>query len=212
MFPPFTPLHNKTEFDLFLNSLKHLRQKSFERPVTFPSVLPFLRACRNPTPPPGSAPLPETCRIPSIFRPETRQRLLPKSPLTEMPLILTESIQTGANHLSQTYRGHVNLPGCKPANVVVKLFQQSLFRYPCPAHFFDRLSRGNWRSATYLAQREAWAYDKMTMLQGTTIPHSYGFYMVSMHITLKFLYNPLHSSSSQVEKKLSVMSWKRSED
>jgi hypothetical protein len=182
MFPPFRAPQNENAFNTFFASLKHWRQASLDMPIHFPSALRSLRECRNPEPPVGSGPsLPETCRIPSIFLPDARPRLFRESyPLADATLTITEPLLTGLGRLSQTYCGHINHKGYEPVDVIVKLFQQSLFQYPCLGDFLDTLSQNDWISATDLAQREAWAYNKMTALQGTTIPHSYGFYMVML--------------------------------
>jgi hypothetical protein len=208
MFPPFHAPQNETEFNAFVTSLENSRQASLDMPITFPSALRPLRECVNPEPPVGSEPLlPETCRIPAIFLPDVRPRFLPESrPLTDTTLVVTEPLLIGVNQLSQTYHGRVNCRGYESVEVVVKLFQQSLFRYPYLEDSFDRFSQSDWVSATELAQREAWAYDKMIVLQGTTIPHSYGFYMVS--IVLRKHGGTLvtfQSSAFRAEKKLSAM-------
>jgi len=91
--------------------------------------------------------------------------------------MVTEPLHTGVDQLSQTYRSRVTQQNRESINVIVKLFQQSLLPYPSLENIVDELSKGDWISATELAEREAWAYDKMAALQGTTIPHSYGFYV-----------------------------------
>jgi hypothetical protein len=130
MFPPFHPPQNKTTFNAFLTSLESARQASRDNPITFPSALHLLRECGNPKSPAGSGPLhPEICRIPSSVLPDARPRLLEDSlPLSD--LIVTEPLVIGVNRLSQTYHGHVDRSGCEPVDVIVKLFQQSHFRYP----------------------------------------------------------------------------------
>jgi hypothetical protein len=182
MFPPFHPPQNETAFNTFLASLKNLRQASLDTPINFPSALRSLYKCRNPEPPAGSEPLhPETCTIPSAFLPEARPRLLQEyNLLMDTTLIITEPILTGVDQFSQTYRGRIGINGQESFNVVIKLFQQSFLRFPCEDNFFDELSKSDWVPATELAQQEAWAYGKMIKLQGTTIPRSYGFYVVCM--------------------------------
>jgi hypothetical protein len=182
MFPPFRAPQNENAFNTLFTSLKRSRQASLEMPFHYPSALRLLHECRNPEPPAGSGPLlPETCRISSIFLPDARPRLFQESHLlTDATLTITEPLLTGLNRLSQTYCGCINRRGYEPVDVIVKLFQQSFFQYPCLEDFLNTLSLSDWISATDLAQREAWAYDKMTALQGTTIPYSYGFYLVGM--------------------------------
>jgi hypothetical protein len=182
MFPSFHPPQNETAFNTLLASLKNLRQASLDMPINFPSPLRLLRECRNPEPPAGSEPShAETCTIPSGFRPVARPRLMQECyPLIDMTLVVTEPILTGVHRFSQTYRGCIERSGYESFNVVVKLFQQSFLRFPCKGNFFDELSNSDWVLATELAQREAWAYGKMVKLQGTTVPHSYGFYVVCM--------------------------------
>ena len=153
MFPPFRALQNKNAFNTFFASLKHSRQGSLDMPIHFPSALRLLHECRNPEPPAGSRlSLPETCRIPSIFLPDAHSHLFQEPyPLADVTLTLTEPLLTGLDCLSQTYCGHINHRGYEPGNAIVKLFQQSLFRYPYLEDSFDSFSQSDWISATELA-------------------------------------------------------------
>ena len=151
-------------------------------PIHCPFALCSLRECRNPESPVGSGPsLPETCRIPSIFLPDARPHFFRESyPLVDVTLTINKPLLMGLDRPSQTYCGCINHRGYEQVDVIVKLFQQSLFQYLCLGDFLDMLSQNDWISATDLAQREAWAYNQMTVLQGMMIPHSYGFYMVML--------------------------------
>jgi hypothetical protein len=100
--------------------------------------------------------------------------------LIDAAFTIIKPLLMGLGCLSQTYCGCINHRGYEPVNVIVKLFQQFLFQYLCLGDFLNMLSQNDWISATDLAQQVAWAYNKMTVLQGMMISHSYGFYIVML--------------------------------
>jgi hypothetical protein len=96
-----------------------------------------------------------------------------------MHVVLEGELQTGREGWSQVYEGRLNI-GKQTCVVVVKLYQECMFRDPSPVNFYgsEGIFEGDWPSGTEVAQREAWAYKQLHQYQGSTVPYSYGFYRV----------------------------------
>lgn len=96
-----------------------------------------------------------------------------------MHVVLEEELQTGRDGWSQVYRGQLTI-GKQTCVVVVKLYQECMFRDPSAIDFYGSEEfEGGWPSGTEVAQREAWAYQLLQQYQGSTVPYSYGFYTVT---------------------------------
>lgn len=63
--------------------------------------------------------------------------------------------------------------------VVVKLYHDSFAAWPTVSNFFGGVDNGEWRGCGEQMVREYWTYEEAKSLQGTILPHSYGFYDVS---------------------------------
>jgi hypothetical protein len=98
----------------------------------------------------------------------------------EMTIVLEQELQTGRKVWSQVYEGRLTV-GTQSCNVIVKLYQECMFRDPKGVNFYgsEGIFEGDWPSGTEVAQREAWAYKQLQEYQGSTIPYSYGFYTVT---------------------------------
>jgi hypothetical protein len=99
---------------------------------------------------------------------------------TEMHVVLEGELQTGRDGWSQVYEGRLTI-GNQTCVVVVKLYQECMFRDPSAVNFYgsEGIFEGDWPSGTEVAQREAWAYKQLQQYQGSTVPYSYGFYTVT---------------------------------
>ena len=115
-----------------------------------------------------------------------------------MHLILDAELQTGRDGWSQVYEGRLGTQGEQPRVVVVKLYQECMFPDPSAVNFYgsEGIFEGDWPSGTEVAQREAWAYERLRGYQGSVVPYSYGFYTV---ICL-FLYLALSHTYTNVKR------------
>ena len=81
--------------------------------------------------------------------------------------VLKSPMQDGEGMLSQVWRGIMTSEDCPdlpPTPVVIKLYQESLFKYqPCIGDFWGYLE---WFPRAQMAANEAWAYDCMRIIQG----------------------------------------------
>ncbi|KIM87815.1 hypothetical protein PILCRDRAFT_262204 [Piloderma croceum F 1598] len=103
-----------------------------------------------------------------------------------MKVVLKGELQTGRREgWSQVYAGYLTI-GARSCNVVVKLYQECMFRDPSPDDFCDSggMFEGSWPSGTEVAQRAAWRYQQLQQYQGSTLPYSCGLTV--------FLCQPLH--------------------
>jgi hypothetical protein len=84
-----------------------------------------------------------------------------------MKNILEKELQTGRNRWAQVYEGQLSI-GTLTCNVVVKLYQECMFRDPSQMNFYGSkgIFEGDWPSLTQVAQREAWAYKQLQGYQG----------------------------------------------
>lgn len=90
---------------------------------------------------------------------------------------ITQSVRTGHNYFSQVFFGRLvgtDTPLC------LKLFDERLFRMPAPPKGSQsplrRLSDMNF--ADDMMRREEAVYTRLSYLQGSAIPHCYGFHSV----------------------------------
>ena len=106
----------------------------------------------------------------------TRSRitLFDTSAFNHLDIILTAPVRTGRGYFSQVWTASVS----GKYTVVVKVFlgcfgpTPEWFDAPDPALRLDFVAEDE------MAHREAWAYTKLTDIQGSRIPHSYGFFLV----------------------------------
>lgn len=91
---------------------------------------------------------------------------------------LTNKIQYEVDQ-PQVFAAHLTLSESNSEeDVILKLFQQSFLTIPEVDDVLDSNKNG-WMPATDIAQKEAWAYMRLLALQGSIVPHSYGFFLVS---------------------------------
>ena len=90
---------------------------------------------------------------------------------------ITQSVRTGHNYFSQVFFGR--LAGTD-TRLCLKLFDERLFRLPDPPEDSEpplrRLSDMNF--ADDMMRREEAVYTRLSYLQGSAIPHCYGFHSV----------------------------------
>jgi hypothetical protein len=137
--------------------------------------------CTNPGPPQGRTETSVPPVVPQRYQPKKRMRVFPElSSPTAMHVVLEEKLQTGRDGWSQVYEGRLTI-GEQTYLVMVKLYQECMFRDPSAVNFYgsEGIFEGDWPSGTEVAQREAWAYKQLQQYQGSTVPYSYGFYMVT---------------------------------
>jgi hypothetical protein len=178
MFPHFEPPHCKDEYYALLDRLSDLRRKAVEKPLRLPHDLMVVDQCTDPRPPDGTTEILNDPQLPSQHQPKQRARVFPEfSSPEDMQVVLVEAIQTGEGGWAQVYAGRFTI-GTRSCDVIVKLYQECMFRKPYGSEFYG-MDKGEWPSATEVAQCEAWAYQMLEQYQGSTIPYSYGFYNVT---------------------------------
>ncbi|EIN04264.1 hypothetical protein PUNSTDRAFT_146522 [Punctularia strigosozonata HHB-11173 SS5] len=95
-------------------------------------------------------------------------------------ITLKKPIRTKVDTHSQVYKGDMRIGSEKSREVFVKIYQQSLRGLPEERCFDDNTWPVLWRHAGSSAALEAWAYNQLTVLQGSMIPYSFGFYKVEL--------------------------------
>lgn len=97
---------------------------------------------------------------------------------------VNQVIRSGWKKWSQVYSGVVSDEhGRNSTTVCLKLFDERLFPPPSYRDDLDPLHPlYNWNTAEEMAQREEAAYERLIYLQGTLLPHSYGFHYVCPHL------------------------------
>ncbi|KAJ3541498.1 hypothetical protein NM688_g6076 [Phlebia brevispora] len=100
----------------------------------------------------------------------------------DIELIVHECIRTGANHFSQVFSAYVI--GCDEL-VCVKLFDERFFCIPQVDE--DECTKGPFQSrlgslhySEDLARHEESVYHRLSALQGTLLPHCYGFHLFTL--------------------------------
>lgn len=187
MFPQFHPPKDWSSFDKFQEEMYLARNAAFEDPIQFPHTLAILRQCSNPRVVLGrvqpDADLPPNPIIPPEYQTQFRPKAFdPPADLNDFKVTLTGKISCGMNQYSQVYSARIGRSDIAGQDTVacVKLYQQSYYVVPrwdlIPGIGWD----SDWAPATDVAQREAWPYEQLIDLQGSVIPHSYGFYVVSL--------------------------------
>jgi hypothetical protein len=182
MFPRFQPPRCENDCIIFVKQLSNLRQDVYQRPLSFPHHLPVEAQCQHPSSPPGHAATFDPPGVPQCHQPKGRTRVFDElSSPNDMKVVLKGELQTGREGWSQVYTGRLTI-GARSCNVVVKLYQECMFRDPCPADFYGSggIFEDGWPSGTEVAQREAWGYQQLQQYQGSTLPYSYGFYKVTV--------------------------------
>jgi hypothetical protein len=181
LFPTFEPPRCEKDYLNFVEQLIDLRQKAYRAPLTFPHTLSVVDQCTDPGPPQGRTETSVPPVVPQCHQPKRRMRVFPElsSPIA-MHVVLEEELQTGRDGWSQVYGGRLTI-GKQTCVVVVKLYQECMFRDPSAVNFYgsEGIFEGDWPSGTEVAQREAWAYKQLQQYQGSTVPYSYGFYTVT---------------------------------
>jgi hypothetical protein len=130
-----------------------------------------------------SADIPE---LPQEFIPTTRPRIQDFPCRSVLEILLQEPIRADVDRWSQVYKATVTSQSAIEHPVAVKLFQESKFPMPTLDQFPDEEYtpyRHGWLFGTEMAQRETWAYETLRDVQGSTVPHFYGAYQVSRHLT-----------------------------
>jgi hypothetical protein len=191
MFPDFKPPRCDEEYNKLRDSLSISRAKAYKNTIDLPGFqLPVLAQCMDPHPPLGQTEVYEVPDIPRRHQPRRRMRNFPElSSPNDMLVCLDHPLQTGRRGWAQVYAGKLTIHR-KTCDVVVKLYQECMFQDPDPSNFYavNGYLSSDWSSATDIAQQEAWAYSMLKDYQGTTIPNSYGFYIVSgIHLSLASL-------------------------
>jgi len=192
MFPKFQPPTCDEDYNKFRENLYILRAKAYKDTFELPGFeLPVLAQCTDPNPPPGTIEVYEAPDVPRHHQPIRRVRYFPElSSPNDMHVFLDHPLQTGCQGWAQVYAGRLSIHG-KTRDVVVKLYQECMFRDPDSRNFYaiDGYHTSDWNPATTVAQWEAWAYLMLKEYQGSTVPYSFGFYTVSgIDLCLTLLY------------------------
>jgi hypothetical protein len=173
MFPRFKQPRCREDYTTLIDDMRARRREASAIKWKFPHVLPVLNDCKDPVPWEGSTDISQPPQVPRRHQPKQRQRVFPEvSSPRDMQVLLLTPLQTGYTKWSQVYVALLTIGG-RSCEVVIKLYQQCMFLEPNSANVDE------WSSATEVAQREAWAYQMLERYQGSTIPYSYGFYMVN---------------------------------
>lgn len=103
--------------------------------------------------------------IPEIARNPAYKKAL----ADKIEIVLGTPLQSGDKKWSQVWKARVNVPGAVGSDVVIKIFQESLFRRPdeygVPGDEVE--DYGWWPSGARIARTEAWAFNvKLKNLQG----------------------------------------------
>ena len=181
MFPTFKPPRCREEYLEFRHKLTTLRKEVYKAPLTLPHTLPVIDRCTNPRPPLGHTETSSPPVVPQRHEPKKRMRgFLELLSPAEMKVVLENELQAGRDGWAQVYEGQLTI-GTQSCKVVVKLYQECMFRDPCEINCYGSkgIFEGDWPSGTEVAQREAWAYNQLQEYQGSTVPYSYGFYTVT---------------------------------
>jgi len=161
MFPEFQAPRCDEEYNKFRKNLSNSRSKAYKDTFNLPGFeLPVLAQCTDPYPPPGQIEVHEAPDVPRRHQPIMRVRHFPElSSPNDMHVFLDHPLQTGRQGWAQVYAGRLSIHG-KTCDVVVKLYQECMFRDPDPRNFYaiDGYRTSDWNPATTVAQREAWAY------------------------------------------------------
>ena len=181
MFPTFKPPQCREQYLEFRKQLTALREEVYKAPLTLPHTLAVIDRCTNPRPPLGHTEISSPPVTPRYHEPKKRMNAFPEPWFpAQMKIVLEKELQTGRNGWAQVYEGQLSID-TRSCNVVVKLYQECMFRDPSEINFYgsEGIFEGDWPSGTEVAQREAWAYKQLQEYQGSTVPYSYGFYTVT---------------------------------
>jgi hypothetical protein len=92
--------------------------------------------------------------------------------LDAIELVLENALQVGNRKWSQVWKAklrHTEAPHMAPAPVVVKIFEESYFKYlPGFSDLCGDPNYAEWFPGAHLSGREAWAFDRMKALQGAS--------------------------------------------
>lgn len=102
------------------------------------------------------------------------------TPVPEFSFKVTHVFQTGWKTFSQVCTSFASDAFSRQSGeLCLKLYDERLFPHPDYRSDLDPLRPlKDWNIAEDMAKREEAAYDRLQSLQGTRVPHSYGFYYV----------------------------------
>ena len=101
--------------------------------------------------------------LPILFHPDFKR-------LDSLRFVLTSPLQVGQDKWSQVWQATIastDSSSIAPAPVVIKIFQQSLFKiYPSSSDVWNDPEEVDWYPGPHFSAREAWAYECMRDIQG----------------------------------------------
>lgn len=105
----------------------------------------------------------------------------------DLTFTVTKVIRSGPNHWSQVFFGHVDNDSERV--LCLKIFDERFFHMPLEPEWEDTFTEPvnkrleTFNAAVELVQREEGVYDRVRYLQGSLIPHCYGFHEVCFRNT-----------------------------
>jgi len=162
-FFQFDVPRNKEELSAFLDELVRYTNTALETPISVPHTLVvtdhlIIQNYCNHAASSGRREL-----LPIVFHPAFKH-------LDSLRLVLTSPLQVGQGTWSQVWKATISstdLPSMAPGPVVIKIYQQSLFKvYPTACNLWDDPENTDWYPGAHLAAREAWAYERIEDIQG----------------------------------------------
>jgi hypothetical protein len=185
------PVKDETEFDTFLEAYEEKRTRNINRNLEQGTLLitkGFSKFGFLTSPgyeiPPGGQPVAYSSTATLVQR--AKASCAPSIRAFDTKIALVQRITPELGCKSQVWTAHVN---GNPECVAVKIYQECLVdNEPWWLPVTNELM-GFWPEEEQ-SHREAWAYYVLAGLQGSIIPHSYGFYNVSFgHSTLRRTYD-----------------------
>ncbi len=189
VFPLFDHPQDQASFEKFAREQAAAEGKAHDHPIKFPLPLPILRRCSDPAfdellgvDQPASQ-FPPKPTVPPEYQTQYRLKAFdPPADTSDFHVTLIETVRRqNTGRRSGVYRAHISRSGTVGETVAcVKLYQQSKYNIPDWQTVKPRsVCSDDWTAATRIAQREAWVSDTLIDIQGSVVPHSYGFYVVS---------------------------------
>lgn len=95
---------------------------------------------------------------------------------------VTDTVRVGYGQFSQVFYGIMSKEGRQSSSICLKLYDERFFSPPEWRPDLDPCRPlYAWNTAEDMARREEAAYDRLEYLQGSLLPHSYGFHYVNWY-------------------------------
>ena len=203
-FDIFTMHHDRTYFERFLEWKAAVRMQAQAQPVKvgdtlFVDIGALFRRIAHWRSPFPTASIPEQTREAIMRAPRARfvqlDAFLSENANQKVPFTVTSLVHVGVDKISQVFFG--KFEAMPQYEIALKLIDERLIPLPEKTAFDETTNGKEHRllgveTAEDMLRREEGVYeDKLKYLQGTMIPHCYGFHTVSiilrMHLALRIL-------------------------